>query len=78
MAIYGYEYIVMPSIKALAVLDSRSFAVRVSHREKYGGFAHAAHNFSLANQILVFAIETIEDHGVALNAFVRSAAAAGQ
>ena len=64
MAIYGHEYIVVPSIKAFAVLDSRSFAVRVSHREKYGGFAHALRNFSLAYQILVFAAETIENLGL--------------
>jgi len=60
LAVYGHEHIVMPSLKAFAVLDSGCFVVGVAHGQKYGGLGHALGYFSLAHQILMLGAEIAE------------------
>ena len=57
VSVYWHESVVIPPFKAFAMLDPRCFVVRVTHGEKYGGFAHALGNLSMADQLLMFAAE---------------------
>jgi len=60
LAVYGHENVVVPSLKAFSVLDSRAFVVGVTHGQKYGRLGHALGYFSLAYHILMLGAETAE------------------
>lgn len=78
MAEDRHHDVVVPPFKTLAVLDTGSFVIRVTHGEKYRRFAHAPVNFACSHQVLFIGGEFFKDVWIALDAALRSARTAAK